>query len=83
DPDYLKNPAAYRAELTRRLNEWTLPFIYAVFTLVIVGDARSHRERRIPPMASAFPLTLALRLFGHFSINQSEVDPIFVYVAYG
>ena len=82
DPDYLGNPGSYRAELTRRLTDWTLPFIYAVFTIVIVGDARSHRERRVPPMASAFGLTLLLRLLSHFSSNQAENDPFFVYVCY-
>lgn len=82
DPDYLKNPGAYSAELTRRLTDWTLPLTYAIFTILIVGDARSHRERRVPPMASAFGLALALRLASHFSANQGENDPVLIYVTY-
>lgn len=82
DPDYLGNPGAYRAELTRRLTDWTLPLTYAIFTILIVGDARSHRERRMPPMATAFGLALFLRLASHFSTNQAENDPAFIYIAY-
>ena len=33
-------------------------------------------------MASAFGLTLLLRLLSHFSSNQAENDPFFVYVCY-
>ncbi|PRX03486.1 UNVERIFIED_ORG: lipopolysaccharide export system permease protein [Martelella mediterranea] len=82
DPDYMKNPAAYRAELTRRMTDWMLPLIYAIFTIVIAGDARSHRERRIPPMATAFIVTLLLRLMSHFSANRAENDPMFVPISY-
>nr|WP_272214142.1 LptF/LptG family permease [Marinicella sp. W31]MDC2876891.1 LptF/LptG family permease [Marinicella sp. W31] len=82
DPDFVANPGAYRAELTRRLTDWTLPFIYALFTIVIVGDARSHRERRVPPMATAFALTLLLRLLSQFSTNRAEDDAAFVFVSY-
>ncbi|MAM09918.1 MAG: LPS export ABC transporter permease LptF [Rhizobiaceae bacterium] len=83
DPDYRANPGAYRAELTRRLTDWSLPLIYAIFTIVIVGDARSHRERRIPPMATAFVLTLILRLMSQFSTNRAESDALFVPISYG
>ena len=82
DPDYQRNPGAYRAELTRRLTDWTLPLTYALFTIVIAGDARSHRERRVPPMASAFGLTLGLRLLSHFSANQAESSQFYMYLTY-
>lgn len=82
DPAYQKNPGAYRGELTRRLTDWSLPLTYAIITILIVGDARSHRERRMPPMASAFAIALALRLASHFSTNQAENDPTFAYIAY-
>ncbi|WP_176083953.1 LptF/LptG family permease [Martelella sp. HB161492] len=83
DPDYLRRPEVYRAELARRLTDWTLPFIYALFTIVIVGDARSHREKRVPPMASAFGLTLVLRLISHFAANEAENTPALIYLIYG
>lgn len=83
DPDYMAKPGSYRAELHRRLNEWALPAIFALISLVIAGDARSHREARLHPMVSALTIAFALRWADFYAANQIDNAPRFVGVLYG
>jgi lipopolysaccharide export system permease protein len=82
DADYKAKPGGYRAELHRRLTEWALPAIFALFSLVIAGDARSHREARLHPMVSALALAFALRWADFYAANQIENNPYFIGVLY-
>ncbi|MBM7049396.1 MULTISPECIES: LPS export ABC transporter permease LptF [Rhizobium] len=83
DADYKAKPAGYRAELHRRLNDWALPAIFALISLVIAGDARSHREARLHPMVSALTIAFALRWADFYAANQIENTPKFIGVLYG
>lgn len=83
DPDYKTKSSGYRAELHRRLTDWALPAIFALISLVIAGDARSHREARLHPMASAMTIAFALRWADFYAANQIETTPYFVGVLYG
>ncbi|NLR95579.1 LptF/LptG family permease [Rhizobium sp. P38BS-XIX] len=83
DADYKAKPSGYRTELHRRLNDWALPAIFALISLVIAGDARSHREARLHPMVSALTLAFALRWADFYATNQIENSPHFIYVLYG
>ncbi|KAA1177874.1 LPS export ABC transporter permease LptF [Rhizobium tropici] len=82
DPDYKTRPGSYRAELHRRLNEWALPAIFALISLVIAGDARSHREARLHPMVSALTIAFALRWADFYAANQIDNSPRFVGILY-
>ncbi|AYG65708.1 MULTISPECIES: LptF/LptG family permease [unclassified Rhizobium] len=82
DPDYKTRPGSYRAELHRRLNEWALPAIFALISLVIAGDARSHREARLHPMVSALSIAFALRWADFYAANQIDNSPRFVGILY-
>ncbi|TXH99136.1 MAG: LptF/LptG family permease [Rhizobium sp.] len=83
DPDYKAKPGNYRAELHRRLNEWALPAIFALISLVIAGDARSHREARLHPMVSALTIAFALRWADFYAANQIDNAPKFIGILYG
>ncbi|NKJ34224.1 LptF/LptG family permease [Rhizobium sp. SG570] len=83
DADYKAKPTGYRAELHRRLNDWALPAIFALISLVIAGDARSHREARLHPMVSALTIAFALRWADFYAANQIENAPKFIGVLYG
>ncbi|MBB6483296.1 LptF/LptG family permease [Rhizobium lusitanum] len=82
DPDVKARPGNYRSELHRRLNEWALPAIFALISLVIAGDARSHREARLHPMVSAMTIAFALRWADFYAANQIDSNPKFVGVLY-
>ncbi|MBB3382686.1 MULTISPECIES: LptF/LptG family permease [unclassified Rhizobium] len=83
DPDYKQRPGDYRAELHRRLNDWALPAIFALISLVIAGDARSHREARLHPMVSALGIAFALRWADFYAANQIDHSTKFIGVLYG
>lgn len=82
DPDYKAKPTGYRAELHRRLTDWALPAIFALISLVIAGDARSHRESRLHPMVSALTIAFALRWGDFYAANQIENTPAYIGVLY-
>ncbi|PST21057.1 LPS export ABC transporter permease LptF [Rhizobium sp. JAB6] len=82
DPDYKQRPGDYRAELHRRLNDWALPAIFALISLVIAGDARSHREARLHPMVSALGISFALRWADFYAANQIDHSTKFIGVLY-
>ncbi len=82
DVDYKAKPAGYRSELHRRLTDWALPAIFALISLVIAGDARSHREARLHPMVSALTIAFALRWADFYAANQIETTPYFVGILY-
>lgn len=83
DADYKAKPSGYRTELHRRLNDWALPAIFALISLVIAGDARSHREARLHPMVSALTIAFALRWADFYATNQIENTPYFIGILYG
>ncbi|MCM2292063.1 LPS export ABC transporter permease LptF [Allorhizobium sp. BGMRC 0089] len=82
DDDYKAHPGDYRAELHKRLSEWMLPFAFALMSLAIAGDARSHREGRIHPMASSLILALLLRWMSFYVGNKAETNGHFVILLY-
>ncbi|MBB3963869.1 LptF/LptG family permease [Rhizobium metallidurans] len=82
DKDYIAKPDSYRAELHRRLTDWMLPMVFALISLAIAGDARSHREARLHPMVSALVIAFAVRWATFYAANQIESKPIFIGILY-
>ncbi|MDE1994423.1 MAG: LptF/LptG family permease [Rhizobiaceae bacterium] len=82
DADFKAKPGGYRAELHRRLTDWALPAIFALISLVIAGDARSHREARMHPLVSALTISFALRWADFYAANQIENASYFIGVLY-
>lgn len=82
DPYYKAAPEKFRAELHRRLTEWSFPLVYALVALVIAGDARSHREKRLNPVAISFGIAFLLRWLSFYISNQSSSDPAMIPVVY-
>ncbi|MBB4228301.1 LptF/LptG family permease [Rhizobium mongolense] len=83
DKDYIARPQSYRAELHRRLTDWVLPFVLALISLAIAGDARSHREARLHPMVTALTISFALRWASFYAANQIDTNPFYIGVLYG
>ncbi|MCM2473965.1 LPS export ABC transporter permease LptF [Rhizobium sp. CG5] len=82
DPDVKAHPGEYRAELHRRLADWSFPLALGLISLVVAGDARSHREARLHPMVSALTIALLLRWLSFYSANQAENNAAFVPAIY-
>ncbi|MGV8939765.1 MAG: LPS export ABC transporter permease LptF [Allorhizobium sp.] len=82
DPDVIDNPGQYRGELNRRLSNWSFPLIFALISLVIAGDARSHRQARIHPMASTLILSLTIYWLTNYLANQTEGNIAFTPAVY-
>jgi lipopolysaccharide export system permease protein len=82
DSNYQKRPQTYVAELNRRLTEWTFPLIFALIALVVSSDARSHREARLHPTATALLLMLLFRWMTFYAANSAEESMLFVPLMY-
>ncbi len=82
DPYFKGGPGLFRAELHRRLTEWTFPLVYGLVALVLAGDARSHREKRISPVVLAFTLAFLLRWLSFYISNQAARNGDLIPVMY-
>ena len=67
-------PEKFRAELHRRLTEWSFPLVYALVAFMIAGNTRSHRETGASPVAIAFAVAFALRWLSFYLSNSSVAD---------
>ena len=79
---YQKSPGSFRAELHRRLVDWTFPFVFALISLVVASDARSHREARLHPMVAALVTAFMLRWLGFYVTNQVKQNAAFIPLVY-
>ncbi len=79
---YKKNPGTFRSELHRRLVDWMFPFVFALISLVVAGDARSHREARLHPMVVALVTAFMLRWLGFYFTNQVKQSAVFIPLVY-
>lgn len=82
DPVYQKSPHAYRAELHRRLSDWLYPMAFALISLVIAGNTRSHRQLRVHPMVYALFLAFIIRWLGFSATNLVERNPLYAPLPY-
>ncbi|MGK6312767.1 LPS export ABC transporter permease LptF [Neorhizobium sp. DT-125] len=82
DPVYQKSPHTYRAELHRRLSDWLYPITFALISLVIAGNTRSHRQLRVHPMVYALFLAFIIRWLGFSATNLVERNPLYAPLPY-
>lgn len=82
DPLYQKSPDSYRAELHRRLSDWLFPITFALLSLVVAGNTRSHRQTRVHPMVYALFLAFAIRWLGFSATNLVELHPLYAPLPY-
>lgn len=80
--EYQRSAGSFRSELHRRLVDWMFPITFALISLVVAGDARSHRQARIHPMVIALATAFFLRWLGFYFVNQSKQDAIYVPLVY-
>lgn len=79
---YKKSPGNFRSELHRRLSDWMFPVVFALISLVIAADARSHREARLHPMVAALITAFMLRWLGFYFTNQVKQNAVFIPFVY-
>lgn len=75
DHIWKNKPQLFRTEIHRRFTEWLYPIVFAMISLAVTGDARSHREARIHPLITAIVICLLVRWLGFFAANQSQSLP--------
>lgn len=83
DANVKAKPLEYTAELHRRLTEWSFPLLYALVTLVIAGNARSHREARLHPVIASLAIAFALRWASFYLGNRLEKSTELLPLLYG
>lgn len=87
DPDplddrYISNPNDFTAELHRRVSASFFPLVFTIISLMMCGDARSHREARLHPMASALILSLVTFWVSNYLTSLTETSPTFAPLLY-
>jgi lipopolysaccharide export system permease protein len=82
DSIYQKQPEKFRAELHRRLSEWLYPLTFALISLLVAGNTRSHRQARVHPMVYALTFAFALRWLGFSVSNLIERSPAYIPAVY-
>ncbi|MBX9468097.1 MAG: LPS export ABC transporter permease LptF [Rhizobium sp.] len=87
DPDplderYVDKPNDFSAELHRRISSSFLPLVFALISLMLCGDARSHREARLHPMASALIMALTLFWASNYLTTLAETSSAFLPLLY-
>jgi lipopolysaccharide export system permease protein len=82
DSDYKRFTGDYRAELHRRLTEWSFPLVYALIALAIAGQTRTQREIRSHPVILAMGLTFILRWVSFYVSNKISGSGAFILPLY-
>lgn len=82
DPVLVERPDYYRAEIHNRFTEWLYPLVFALIAIAAAGDARSHREARLHPMATAVAIALIVRWAGFTAVNNAEGSRLFSMLVY-
>jgi lipopolysaccharide export system permease protein len=87
DPDplderYVSKPNDFAAELHRRISASFFPLVFALISLMMCGDARSHREARLHPMASALLMSLTLFWASNYLTSLAEGSTAFIPLMY-
>jgi lipopolysaccharide export system permease protein len=82
DDDVKNYSGDYRAELHRRLTEWTFPLVYGLLAYVLAGRARTQREIRNHPVIISLTLAFLLRWLSFYLSNEISTNPIFIVPLY-
>lgn len=87
DPDplderYVAHPNDFSAELHRRISASLFPLVFGLISLMMCGDARSHREARLHPMASALVFALAIFWGSNYVTSLAEASASMVPLQY-
>ena len=82
DPDYLRQPGFFRAELHERFANPLYPFAFVMIALAFVGQAQSTRQNRVQSITAAVLLGFAVRVAGLATnnvvvLNQSAIPMLY------
>lgn len=82
DRYFKEHPQQFRAELHKRFTGWLYPLVFALIAFAAAGDARSHREGGLHPLATALCAALFVRWLGYLAQSKAENLPVFVWAMY-
>jgi lipopolysaccharide export system permease protein len=77
DERFISKPNDFSAELHRRMSASLFPLVFTLISLMLCGDARSHREARLHPMASALIMALTLFWASNYLTSLAEASTAF------
>lgn len=83
DPDFVKQPGFFRAELHERLSNPLYPIAFVMIVLAFVGQAQSNRQNRWKGVTAAIVLGFATRVFGLGANNLVVLNAKWVPLLYG
>lgn len=75
-------PQRFYTEVHKRLTDWLFPIVFALVSFVVAGDARSHREMRLPPALVAVGLSFVIFWIHYFAYGKARSSPLFVPILY-
>lgn len=82
DPDFLRQPGFFRAELHERLSNPLYPFAFVLIALAFVGQAQSNRQNRWQGITAAVVLGFMIRVIGLGANNLVVINAKWVPLLY-
>jgi lipopolysaccharide export system permease protein len=82
DPDFLRQPGHFRAELHERLSNPLYPLAFVMIALAFVGQAHSTRQNRLEPIMFGFLAATLVRLLGFAANNLVVLNARWIFLLY-
>jgi lipopolysaccharide export system permease protein len=83
DPYFRQSPGAFVAEFNDRITSPLYGLVFALFPLLFIGQAQSHRISRAPSVAMASVLLITLRGFAFFMVYAAPGTTLGTAIMYG
>jgi lipopolysaccharide export system permease protein len=82
DPDFLRQPGHFRAELHERFSNPLYPLVFVLIALACVGQAQSTRQNRVEPVIAGFVFATLVRLTGFAANNLVVLNARWTFLLY-
>jgi len=82
DPMFRQYPQRFHAEVHKRLTDWVFPIVFALVSFLLAGDARSHRQTRMPAALTAISLSFVIFWLNYFAYGKARSSAAFVPLLY-
>ena len=83
NPEYVRNPGRYRAEIHKRFSTALYPLVYIMIVINFLAHPRTVRENRWMGIAMAFGLAVFLRAASLMANNAFSLEPSAIVLVYG
>ncbi len=82
DPDFVRQPGFFRAELHERFSNPLYPFAFVLIALAFVGQAKSNRQKRWQGITAAVVFGFMIRVIGLGTNNLVVINAKWVPLLY-